>query len=43
MDLIAPNDPGLHEFLTGNPGALAIARNLPVDPHEKLQLLRVVG
>lgn len=41
--LIAPNDPGLHEFLTANPEALAIARHLPADPHEKLQLMRVVG
>lgn len=40
--LIAPNDPGLHEFLSGNPDALAIARSLPADPHEKLQLMRIV-
>lgn len=39
---IAPNNPGLHEFLSGNPEALAIARSLPADPHEKLQLLKVI-
>lgn len=39
---VAPNDPGLHEFLSGNPEALAIARGLPADPHAKLQLLRVI-
>ncbi len=36
---IAPNDPGVHEFLSDNPEALAIARRLPADPHEKLQIL----
>ena len=41
--LVAPNDPELHEFLTANPEALAIARHSPADPHEKLQLMRVVG
>ncbi|MGI2030020.1 hypothetical protein [Endozoicomonas acroporae] len=39
---IAPNDEGLHSFLSANPEALAIARSLPADPHEKLQLLKVV-
>ena len=39
---IAPNDEGLHGFLSASPEALAIARSLPADPHEKLQLLKVV-
>ncbi|MBO9496933.1 hypothetical protein J7438_23000 [Thalassotalea sp. G20_0] len=40
---IAPDDEGLHTFLSANPEALAIARRLPADPHEKLQLIRVCG
>ena len=39
---ILPNDEGLHTFLSANPEALAIARSLPADPHEKLQLLKVL-
>ncbi|MGO0305848.1 hypothetical protein ACTL6P_04410 [Endozoicomonas acroporae] len=39
---IAPSDEGLHAFLSDNPEALAIARRLPADPHEKLQLMKIV-
>ena len=39
---IAPNDDGLHAFLNTHAEALTIARSLPADPHNKLQLLRVL-
>ncbi|WP_419533469.1 hypothetical protein [Endozoicomonas sp.] len=40
---IAPNDKPLQIFLANHPQARALAQRLPVDPHEKLQLMRAVS
>lgn len=39
---IAPADPDLNQFLTIDDTALSIAKQLPADPHAKLQMLRAV-